>query len=481
MCGVLVASLAGCSGGGGGTPVEPPYEPIPSPDCSPPTTPAVSASSTVAGPAVDPNACQQPIGQSALPAARVQHFGTRTVNDIVSFVIPAGTGSFTIVHQALSASTADVTFKFSGGAQTFKNVALPLKVTDPAGRVFFDDTALVPLDFSLANVVYNGGRPGTGAFTLPNTSHTLAAWARGVPPGTWSFVVGDYAAECANVGAAGCSAGASTSGTYDVTVLLRPGPLPSTGTIDLGIYLVSSRFQAATAVADPGLGRLVSSIGSVLGEAGFCLGQVTYLDVPAWAKTRYAAGVDANQTGPCSNLSQLFTLSEPDNSLHLFLVDDILQGGQSGFKTVGIDGSIPGPSTVGGTIMSGAVVSVADVGHESVAGACSGAVDISRCGADSVALVAAHEAGHWLGLYHTTEKGGAVFDPVADTGTCECTRCAPAVNRSACGTANALVTSTDCSAGAGCAGGDNLMFWLLGGNVLSAQQGQLMRANPAVR
>jgi hypothetical protein len=475
VAGLAMALLAAC--GASGSKEEPPFAPSPSPDCAPPTTPVVSASASVAGPAVDPGTCLQPVGVSALPAGLVQHLGTLSVNAVASFNVPAATGSFTIVQQAVSASSADVAFV---GSPLLHNVPVPLRITDPSGRVFYDDTSSIPLDFSQANAVYFGGKAGTGAFTVPNTSLALSAWARGVPAGKWSFVVGDYAAECANLGPAGCTSGSDLGGRYDVTVLLRPGPVPSTGTVDVSLYLVTTRFQASTAVADPGLARLVSTLSSIFASAGVCVGRVTFIDVPAWVKTKYATGVDATQSGPCSNLDQLFTVSQGDTAVHLFLVDDIQQGGVTGLRTVGIDGAIPGPSTVGGTIMSGAVVNVSDVGH----GTCGAAIDSARCGADSTAFVAAHEVGHWLGLYHTTEKSGTVFDPVSDTGTCPCTQCAPAAYRASCGAAGssgAVVSNADCTAGGSCSGGDNLMFWLLGGDLLSAQQAQLMRANPAMR
>ena len=60
---------------------------------------------------------------------------------------------------------------------------------------------------------------------------------------------------------------------------------------------------------------------------------------------------------------------------------------------------------------------------------------------------AAHEMGHQLGLFHTTEYGGNLFDILSDTA--ECPRSSQDNN------SNGIVTAEECDG----FGGDNLMFW----------------------
>jgi len=104
-----------------------------------------------------------------------------------------------------------------------------------------------------------------------------------------------------------------------------------------------------------------------------------------------------------------------------------------------------------------------------------------------VAFISAHETGHFLGLFHTTEREGADFDPLTDTPKCPCTSCASTAQRSRCGTygANSPALVADrCVSAPTCAGGDNLMFWFLepgySAGVLTPQQSQVMRLNPLV-
>ena len=150
----------------------------------------------------------------------------------------------------------------------------------------------------------------------------------------------------------------------------------------------------------------------------------------------------------------------------------------------------PGPSGVPGTVNSGAVVSAADFFPDPAApDNCSGAFNVSTCGPDVTAYIASHELGHWLGLYHVSERHGTLFDPLSDTPTCICESCAPSNQQSSCESANPSgtpidVTSGMCSSGmATCGGADNLMFWVFTassvGN-LSPQQGAVMRQNPAL-
>jgi hypothetical protein len=425
---------------------------------------------------------------------RVQAFGHKRVGEVVSFEVPASTASVTIVSQAVTAKDG---ICYQGSL--LGNTVVPGTVVDPSG-VIYDDSAPLPADLTAVPtlpVYYLGESVATGTMTIPNTTRMLdrVASGGGLAPGSWRFTVNDYAYEC--LALASCSGG-SAGGVYDVTVVTKPGApapgptIPDSGTLDLSFYLVTqSGLTAATAANQPDVKRMLQTLGTLLAGGGINLGTVAFKDVSDAARVKYATGVSADKTGPCDELSQMFTLSQPGNALNLFLVDDITSTGAGG-RVVGIDGTIPGPSTFGGVVHGGAAVSIADLHAVRAGGSCSGAIDI-RCGADLVAFIAAHETGHFLGLYHTTEGVGEYFDPLGDTPICKCDTCKPDnVTTQKCldpdpsAPANAnpyLVTGTNCApplAKAGCGGGDNLMFWLLSGvsqGTLSAQQGKVMRAN----
>jgi len=145
-------------------------------------------------------------------------------------------------------------------------------------------------------------------------------------------------------------------------------------------------------------------------------------------------------------------------------------------------------------VASGALVSVQDLSGGGTA-ACQGPVNLTACGADRTAYIAAHETGHFAGLYHATEAPGTFFDPVKDTPTCLCSACAPAAEKVNCYAGGAVtsttydVTTIDCTKfptdpASVCGGGENLMFWLLGSRssgAVTPQQSSIIRANALVR
>ncbi len=444
--------------------------------------------------ACTPAACSRPVVPSALPAGQVQDFGTHKVNDEIIFNVPVGTGSFTIVEQA---RLATLTVTFQNTLQD--NSAVPLTITKPDGTVVFND-ANSPNDTSPDGgtdpsghyAFFGGSSPSTGALTIPATS---AALDGGVPPGAWKFKVNDYAYECTIL--SGCNDGGTTENTYDVSVLTRQAPGT---TMDVAFYIATDSvgtrpFNETVAANDPSVKRMVSTYSSILKGAGITVNP-TFIDLGATDKTRFGTNVSATATEPCDEISQMFTLSKnrvrlsdgvtlPDNTMNVFLVQSLRDASGNSGTIVGIDGTIPGPASYNGTVQSGALVTVADL----FSGACTSTIDVGSCGADEVGFIAAHETGHFLGLFHTTEMEGSQFDPLTDTAKCPCLNCANAAKRSQCvGAAGvALVNVQQCVVSASCGGGSNLMFWLMDSNLgslstgaLTAQQGQLMRLNPLV-
>jgi hypothetical protein len=450
-------ALAACGGGGGGhsgTPLPPP--PV--------------------GPT-----CTNTIATSALPAPQVFHLGTFKVGQTVTVDVPAGTAGLSFVQQAV---WAPETLVWSG--QTLPNSAGPDLVKDPSGATVYDAGRSIPADGSALPIFFDSSSPTTGTLTIPNTSAALAAGP--LAAGTWSFRVSDLAQACAGI--TGCTGG-TTQSTYDVTAILRPGTVPATGTIDVAFYLLAGNLtpplSAATAGADARLARMLSTLGTLLADAGLTLGTVTWQDLPPAAQTRFAAEVDANSPSTCGEVGQLLSYAGPGNTLNLFLVPKIRLSSTGVGVVVGLDGTIPGPSSFGGTVQSGALVSVEDLAAGTTG--CGAGMNLSQCGPDLVAYVAAHEAGHFLGLYHTTESDGTAFDPISDTAKCACRTCTIAPTHCADGTAPTHppteVLSSDCDGHvAGCGGSNNLMFWLVQGGfstgALSSQQAQVMRANPLV-
>ena len=454
-----------------------------------------SSTPSDAGTGTIPADCLRPVSSSALTGTQVQALGTHTAGDNVAFNVPAGTASFTIMQQAKTANL-NVTYK----GQVIDNSAVPGVILKPDGTRAYDDNDSAFSSPSSADGgqdpsgiygFYGGGSPSTAAFTIPNTSYSLDA---GVPPGTWHFTVNDYAYECQT--GTPCSDGGTTGNTYDVIVVSKAAP-PAKPTLDLAFYIIADvtnpstgqKLTAASSATDPSVQRMVSTITTLYGDAGITISTPVFYDVAPAAVTRFGTHINADTTGPCDELDQMFTLSadHPGNVLNLFLVQSITSKNSGGGSVVGIDGTIPGPASLSGTVHSGAAVSLADL--FAGPGNCISGPDIS-CGADLTAFIAAHEAGHFLGLFHTTESDGRDFDPITDTPKCPCLNCAASTDQANCSTGGTaahpiFLKATQCPVSRpGCGGGNNLMFWQLeapvSAGVISPQQAAVMALSPVV-
>ncbi len=488
-----------------------------SPGCSPTGSPRVEVGPPVQLPEPPAGACLTPVRPPQPPEGFVDLRELR-VGARATVEVPPGTASLTLFSQEVNGSAVNA---IEYGGFRLPNSVVPTDVRLPDGALFFSDTEPYPLDDAgypdVTGVLayYAGFTPVSGTFTVPNTAAglDLVRTAGELPPGAWSFTVNDWALECLSID--GCSGG-SDAATYRVHALARPGPFASTGTLDLEVYLATDPQgplpDAPTAAAHPQVARWVRALSAYLSNAGICLGTVTFRDLPAWAKERHAPlGVvnvsDGAVRDPgCDDLSQLFTVGvAPSRAVHFFIADELFDPASDSLgTTLGVDGSIPGPSGVPGTIYGGAIFGLLDfLGFESFPGACrSSSSPSAACGTDVLAYVAAHEAGHWLGLYHTTEWHGTTFDPLADTGTCPCARCAAPGDRPFCAGTGASdpapVAAGSCDGPEGplaeivaraaptveCRGASNLMFWQFDPDRaegrLSREQGEVMRLNPAV-
>jgi len=453
-------------------------------------TPAASNGGTISVPELA--GCLQPVVQStyapAPPAVGATlSLGSHQVGETVQFQLPAGTSGFTVVSQGQSSNVSKV--GVLGGV--LPNSPVPTPIEAPNGTFFDYPTSFdaAPSDRALT---FSPISPVTAAVTFPNGTAGLQMSAQGLTPGTWSLTVSDLLHECKALGC-GDPASGSTANHYDVTVLTRSGGIPERGALDLAIYLVGGSVSAASAPNDPNFRRMLQRMTGDFARAGICLQTVTYYDVPAWARTRWAmVQVSPALTAePCSEYRQLLMLARPGNVASLFLVEQITEpNAPLGTRLVGYDGAIPGVSTFNGTTAGGAIVSLGDIG--STAG-CGNAFNLG-CGPDVVGETVAHEVGHALGLFHPTESQGASgedFDPLTDTPQCLCSLCVSAADRSSCADQPGApaqpteVDGTSCTQGTqACGGADYLMFWQLTdlsrGNV-SPQQGQVMRMNPLVR
>ena len=201
------------------------------------------------------------------------------------------------------------------------------------------------------------------------------------------------------------------------------------GSLPLNVYLADGLdVSAATAASDTFLQQVLSRIDGILSTQGITLGDIDYYDVTD------AAYDEIHTESEFYDLLETSSMAT-ETRLNLYFVELALGGG-----VVGVSATICGPRA-NGTPLSGVM---------SVYGGFS---------SNTIGLIAAHELGHFLGLYHTAEQNGD-NDFIDDTLECPATG-----------------TDEVCSV----AGGGYLMHWqAVGGSDLTDGQGQVLRGHPHI-
>jgi hypothetical protein len=231
----------------------------------------------------------------------------------------------------------------------------------------------------------------------------------------------------------------------------------SVGSLAVNLHFCGlNDLNAGNAMTNPSFVMLLSEFSRILAQAGIQTQVAGTYDCPASDQARLTVidDVDGNQNGLPDELEDLFSQSGvvATKGLSIFFVQQIDDNdGDATTFTAGIAGGIPGPGPIVGTVQSGVAVSIAS----NRIGLLSNEALLRR------GRTMAHEVGHYLGLFHTTEQCGsnatqcegfsipiAAFnvDPIPDTPECPTSFDADR---------NGQVTADECLA----ADGLNLMFW----------------------
>lgn len=183
-------------------------------------------------------------------------------------------------------------------------------------------------------------------------------------------------------------------------------------TIDLNIYLVGvPGIDARSAAEDEEIATVLSTVEDIYGGAGLTVDTVRFFDVDAEDAQR----LQIIRTE--ADLGELVSLSQPPGeslddvlSVNVFLVRAFAMAGSG---AIGISLGLPGPPALHGTRASGVVFTSEYIGRTLWMGR-NNEVD----GSIFTGGVFAHEIGHYLGLFHTSEMYGYGSDPLDDTPYC---------------------------------------------------------------
>ena len=291
-------------------------------------------------------------------------------------------------------------------------------LVDGDGRVLFDVDTLVPGGTPPINPVTPFANPL--AVLLPNAPGTISrsGWSMSVDIGRASDDLAVHRMQRSRTGR-----------VLDVDVFYVGGG----GLVPRG---------------DTGPPVIARALGELVEAFGLRLGEVRQHDVVGGLRARYGI-LDSDPDGTLRELDEVFALSAGVGraSLSVFLLRE-MEG------ALGITGGIPGPWGANGRGSSGVALSVDLILEPTIPELMT-----------TVGLVLTHEAGHYFGLYHTTEFDGTVIEPLPGTPVCPDSD------------GDGFVLPEECVG----LGADNIMFWAGSGEALHAQQRTLVRSSMLLR
>ena len=215
--------------------------------------------------------------------------------------------------------------------------------------------------------------------------------------------------------------------TVDCNAVFRIEEPVATQSVDIRLVFVGvdgdvPGLNAAEGDTNEALNATLSRVGELWADAGFSVGEIAYEDFGGDVATYNS--VDGGE-----EFGNLLRTTSPDGNREItyFLVSAITD--TDGATILGLAAGPPGLAAVGATSKSGVIASVGSL------------VDGNT---GEMARILAHEGMHFMGLFHTSEKDGSLYDPLADTA--ECTTDTDG---------NGTLSSAECAS----SGVDNLMWW----------------------
>jgi hypothetical protein len=244
--------------------------------------------------------------------------------------------------------------------------------------------------------------------------------------------------------------------------ITRISHVPAGGRLDLNLFYVGASRLEPEGVRGPALiAAALDDVDSIFEQADTFIGDVRQIQVAGELPDRGLAFPDGHLNqgfaslavtfGVYIELPYLFELSAgaSNTAVNIFFVADIEP--RAGSEPEAQAGGIPGPMGMHGTGGSGIVVA-ADMMSDSL----------------QLGRTLAHELGHYLGLFHTSELNGCVNDVLEDTPAC-----VPGDDVDGDG-----LDAIDCAG----KGADNLMFFSkTTGTALTPQQIDVLRSAPILR
>ena len=170
--------------------------------------------------------------------------------------------------------------------------------------------------------------------------------------------------------------------------------------IDLNIHFVGVQgLTAATAANHGGFQRALARFDEIYGTAGVSIRNIRYMDADSTTVSRFR--VIRSQEAAFQLVAQSEKPGEDADdllSVNVFFIDQFaIQGG----SVLGISAGLPGAAGFHGGRASGLVFAASVLSDPTLLG-----------------QVLAHEVGHYVGLFHSSEQGGQGYDPLSDTPEC---------------------------------------------------------------